>query len=342
MEVVCAAEDDVTGVMFYPWDFGYSYLCYASIFGTMGLYPTDMAYNSEKESWYFALTEYEDAYRQATESMAEGYSKGWINADFMAWGDKYDTIILNGDWLFNFSYCDETKLKQTDAEVVAMPAPAADGVTPYASAAYVSDVTGWNCMISSDTEYPEICAQIIELITSEDFANHMYWGFEGETYTVDSDGNRSYTQEYLDLDSDAQASVWGIGRNPPYFVDPYVSSFYIGDAKVINASDVGRENMRDVDAKLNSGEYVTYVSQYTPNFDDYTQEDVSNALGTIKTYVTESLTNFVLGNTPMTEWDSFMDGLSAYGDVDTIVEAYNAAEQRPARATQSERTYLIP
>lgn len=50
-------------------------------------------------------------------------------------------------------------------------------------------------MISAKTEYPEYCVKMVDYQYSDEMIDMMNWGFEGDTYTVNSDGTKSFTDK---------------------------------------------------------------------------------------------------------------------------------------------------
>lgn len=94
--------------------------------------------------------------------------------------------------------------------------------------------------------------------------------------------------------------------------------------------------------KLVSGEYETYTPALEPIFDDYTQEDIDLIRTAVTTYVNENITAFILGTRDIAEWDAFVDGVAEYGDMNWVVEQYNAAEPRPLPPAAADRAWITP
>ena len=210
LDVVCAGEDDMSGIICVAWGIEYYYSQFASMFGSMGRSPADICYDYDQGKWVFALTEYEDIYRTALEEFADVYAKGYIHPDFATWeGSVCDSYIDTGKWLFANLYVDETSnLTQQGLNYTYITTPTALGAKPHVRADYRSDNTGWIYMISNTTQYPELCALYLELLTSEEYAVAARWGFEGVTYTVDENGKRAFTDEYLNMDIETRKATY--------------------------------------------------------------------------------------------------------------------------------------
>jgi putative aldouronate transport system substrate-binding protein len=348
MKTVHDADPTVDGVQFLPWGFGYIFCQYNTLFGGQGIYPNSIAYDYDKSEWVYPLTTNETVYKNTTIAMAEAYQNGWLNPDIFTGGEWYDTSRVSGNWLFWNIYFNEANIANQekngwpDGNITYLTTPAAEGVKPYYATANQSDTTGWVYTISNTTKHPEICAQILELVTSKEYGETAYWGFEGVTYEIGADGKRRYTEEYLNADLETQKAKWGIARSVPYYTDPMTSSVYYTDALILPFLQPAKDALADAGPKLNSGEYATYYSAYTPKIDDLTKEDIAVITAATGTYIEENLTGFILGTKPLSEWDSFIAGLSSYGDINWAVEQYNKAEQKPLRALPNQRTYMLP
>ena len=343
METVCAAEPNVDGMMFLPWQFEYIFGGFSALFGTRSISPAEVMYDYEKGQWVHALLSNEEAYKKAITAMAEAYAKGWINADFNTWSDAYDAKMNNGEWLFTSSYYNgATTYVENGLDVTFIQSPADEGVTPYVSAHNNEDSVGWIYMISNTSQYPELSCAILELIGSEEYAVAAYWGVEGESYTVGADGKRAYTEAYLNTAPKDRETAFGIARNPTYTTDPFVSNYYVGDALCAGYAKPSLDALIACAAGLSDGTMETYYYAQKPLMDVYDAEDCALVVNAWKTYILENMIRFVLGTKDLGEWDAFMAGLNQYGDMDKVLRIYNEAPQMPLRKQQSERTWLLP
>lgn len=343
IETVRKAEPKVTGTLFHGWGLDYTVMCYAQLFGAKGVGPVQTTYDYTKKAWVFPLIEYKNIFYNTIKSMAEAYAKGSIHPDFLTWsGDAWTNIRNNGEWLFDFSYqFTATEQKNTlKVKAVYIDPPAATGTKPSVRTDYESDTTGWSYMISKNSKYPELCASVLELIGSEEYANTYYWGWEGETYQVNADGKKTFLDSYTSMKNEDVQSKYGL--TIPYTTTPYVSNFYAGDAVSALWSDESKRGTKIAAEKLKSGEYENYYGRTNPDFSDEINEKKTGITTAVGTYIRETLTAFILGKKPISEWDSFLAGIKKYGDMDWVVEQYNAAPQKPLRLTATERTWLMP
>lgn len=342
METVHKADPGINGMFFYTWGFEYNFQAFSSLFGSKGIKPSDVVWDDNQNKWVFALTAYNDIYKNATQAMADAYSKGLLNKDFINMGDQWSTQRNNGQWLYDFSY-PFTSAEVTGvlkAKPVYINPPAASGVKPSVRTDYQSDITMWGFLISKDSKNPELCAGILELIASKELAEKYYWGWEGETFTKDANGKKAFTDAYLKLNPEEVQAQFGM--TVPYAFMALFSMFHAGDAIAAGWCDESKKGTAIAAQKLKSGEYETYYYANVPELSDEANDKVGKDLTSIKTYVNETLTAFVLGSKKMSEWDGFITGVTKYGDINYIVDQYNAAKQKPDRPLQTERDYLVP
>lgn len=346
MDTVLANEPDMFGMMFNIWGFDYQMQCFAHLFGGVSS-PTAIFYDYEKEAWQYGVLGDEDIFRTAVAEMAEGYAKGYIHPDFASMTEEtFVNARNNGTALFRYSYlsgdADQNFYDNvTTYGPVIIDPPAAEGVTPFVRTDYTSDTTGWSYVVSKESEHPELACGILELFGSEEMAQVYGWGWENETYTI-VDGQKVYTDEFMALDKDAIKATYGMTGAEPYIFSPYISNYYTADSMTSRWSEEHKRGGKMVSEKLISGEYATYHGRIAPDFDDATKEEINLIKTAVDTFVRESLMAFVMGGTSMDEWDSFIAEIPNYGDMNWVVDQYNAAPQREDRANQFEREWIMP
>lgn len=62
-------------------------------------------------------------------------------------------------------------------------------------------------IISADTKYPEWVVRMIDYQYSEEMVELMNWGIEGETFTVDAEGNHAFTDTIMKAEDPVQAAA---------------------------------------------------------------------------------------------------------------------------------------
>ncbi len=346
IEKVCAADPTKIGIHLYDWGFAYQFAGFSSLFGSQNRQANEVLYDYDLSKWVLPIREHSEVYRQAADAMAYLYSKGYLHPDFISIsGELWDTIYYNGDSLFYYQYNDipaseaNTKILYNTRYI---EPPTAEGVKPSIKTDYASDCTGWMYMVSNTTEHPELACAFLDFISSKEMAEKYYWGWENETYTVDADGKKAFTPEFLAASYDDLRDVWGMSGAMNYTFIPYISLYHAGDAQVAMWCDETKRALAITSEKLTNGDYVAYHGRVVPEFDATVQDKMTIIQTALDTYINEGLVAFVLGTRPMTEWDSFIEGLKDVGDVDWLLEQYNTAPQRPDRANQFQRNWLKP
>ena len=346
MKIVCDAEPDANGILLIPWGFNYQYTHYGRLHGILSTSwsASSIMWDNDTGKWIYSLFDHPEVYRNAAAEMAEAYENGWIHKDFITMeGDIYNNQLYEGKWLYTFMYDNLTQASlENDYKVpiTYIDPPAAEGVTPSIKVDFTSDNWNYSLLTSKKTKYPELCAGLLELVTSKDFAEVYYWGWEGETFERDKDGNPSFKEEWLNMSP--EDNLKQVGTQGHYWFHNYVPQSPVADA-IANAYAPEVKRSLDIVAdKVESGEYAQYYGRGGPDFDQAANDEITGTVNAVATYVEENLTNFVLGRKPMSEWDDFIAGISGVGDMNRVLELYNSAEPGPIRPTQFERKYIRP
>ena len=162
--------------------------------------------------------------------------------------------------------------------------------------------------VSANSSNIALSCKFLDYAMSEGCQTMYQWGIEGESYTVDANGNKSYTEQASDNDWLQQ-----LGINPS-FVYPAQQSVVSTDALVA-----------DWHAQINA-EQRQYVKDPWPFI--YSTSEESEIINTymvdIQTYVDENGTAFITGTKSLDEFDAYITGL----------EALNLKEVLNAKSTQ--------
>jgi hypothetical protein len=301
-------------------------------------------YDYDSGKWTYGLLEYADAYKQAVEFLNVCYKNGYIHPDFlsMEW-EKFVSTYTSGNALFLRHYISQgPSYSEAGINAKVIVTPVVEGEKPYADTAYQSDSSGWYHIVNKDTKYPELCAEILDFVSSEEFTEAFYWGFEGETFEVDANGKRSFLDSFMQLSSDEKIAKYGVGSS--WNISNLVNFCYDSylESMATRVDPIDREGYSLISGGLNNGTIRTNIDAKAPDFDTSTQEENSLITTACATYISESLAKFVLGERDISEWDSFVNGLSTVGDINKVLDAYNNAEQKPLRAQQEDRNYFQP
>ena len=167
--------------------------------------------------------------------------------------------------------------------------------------------------ISTQCENIEAACRFLDYWYSEEGALFCTYGEEGFAWDY-VDGVPTFNDLILNNPEtpDAQGARY------------YVGQFQNGPIRVIDATSHLMPECQEIQAvfQANMKEYayptVTNNSEEVDIMQDWTDID---------TYCRETITAFILGNKPLTEWDSFISSLDSMG-INEVIAAKEAAYQR--------------
>ncbi len=172
--------------------------------GFTGIFHTwDTLYWNGKE-WVYGPTE--DSFREMLIYLNDLYKEGLIDPEFVTdTGDQAKSKALTGKilsvptlWAGNVADWNRTsKADGSDVSWGLAYLPSKDG--KQVSWKWGSRLPGYTLsknfgiMINSETKYPEWVVKMIDYQYSDKMIDMMNWGVEGETYKVNSDGSKDFT-----------------------------------------------------------------------------------------------------------------------------------------------------
>jgi len=139
----------------------------------------------------------------------------------------------------------------------------------------------------------------------------LSWGKEGETYEV-RDGVRKFI---LEGDDTPQRKYGFFTHGTCQWVDPAANeeSYSAEQVKAF------RELEKYIEDHSNPDTWITFTDEEADKLANYTDD--------IEAYAQEGLSKFLLGQRPMSEWDSFIAGFEEMG-VDEMLDVYRSAFAR--------------
>lgn len=156
--------------------------------------------------------------------------------------------------------------------------------------------------VNSNSKNVELACKFLDYAMSEPNQTMYQWGIEGESYTVDANGNKAYTEQASDNDWLQQ-----LGINPS-FVFPAQQSVVSTDALVA-----------DWHAECNAWQQQFVVDPWPFIYSTVDESEVINTyMVDIETYVNENATAFITGTKGLDSFDSYIEGLSALKLQDTL------------------------
>lgn len=185
--------------------------------------------------------------------------------------------------------------------------------------------SGKQAAITSACDDPVLATQFLDYFYSEEGENYLCWGIEGESYTVNADGTKSYTDKILNNPD---------GKNPQEAIMEYATPMYNFANKILTDAYVDivttlPEQKAARATWLNADPGVT-MPRLTVATD--VQSDYSMMMNDINTYVQEMYLKFITGQATVDkDWDTYVNTLNGMG-LETAAgymrDAYTAYQQR--------------
>lgn len=289
------------------------------VLGTFSTFPMSAA------PWYqvdgvakFGILE--DGYREYIEMIAGWYADGIISPDFLSINDNpmgsiYTAEITSGnagiffgDGAMLSSYVSSGTATNPDFSIWALTQPVKEeGQTTHFGVAK-SPISGRlaNISISADVGNLEKLGTYLDWYFTKDGGTIAAMGVEGQTW-VNEGGTLVYSDEWL-------TSSLNDGEKPTYYIFSVVPCLYPLQTP---------ESEEDEATAAAPGIWETNVdSAYTMpeslSLTTVESEESSSLFNDIQTYLEENITKFVVGEKPMSEWDSFIQGI--YGmDIERLI-----------------------
>ncbi|MCR5476090.1 MAG: extracellular solute-binding protein [Lachnospiraceae bacterium] len=251
-------------------------------------------------------------YRAYLEFLHGLYAEGLLEVEFTSLDRDQVISRIAGDltgvafdfsWAMSMMYSNVLPYYDGSEHTAFVGAPPLSGPSRgfYVGRNLLSDMFG----VNASSEKIELAVKFLDFAMSDHCQDYYQWGFEGETYTVNADGSRSYTEQALNND---WLQAFGIN---PAFVFPAQQS--------VEATDI---LVAPWHARIN-GELRQYVRDPWPAIYATTQESdtVNLYLTDLQTNVAENATAFINGTKDLnTDFDAYLSGLESLnlGEVTAI------------------------
>lgn len=256
-------------------------------------------YADEVGNVHYAYAESEN-YKAYLEFLNGLYKEGLLEIEFTSLTRDQITERCAQDLTgvtFDFSW-QMSNLYSAQYEEYDGTTPIFSGVAPL-SGEYEGYYVGRNAVnnifgVTSDSKNIILAVKFLDYAMSEESQDLYVWGIEGETYTVEADGSRQYTEQ-------AKDNMW--------FQEYGVNPVCYPSQQSIAATDV---LLAEWHAKVDK-ELATYVKSPWP-FIYATQEEadtISQYLVDITTYAEEKNVEFITGTESLDNFDKYLSTLDS-------------------------------
>lgn len=255
----------------------------------------------------------EDGFDAYITQMAEWYQKGYFTSDFLENADfnsnEYKAHAYNGDsGVFCFRTDNIPYLKTDATDEGAVYTPMADPVLKagdkFCYSAKTKSSLSESITVTTSCEHPEAVACWINYWFTEEGKN-SYWGEESETYTVNADGSKQFTDfVFHDETYPTNVITYSI-MNPKYGWETIERKMaaYEDPADVLAAIDVWESNIGEEDHQLPT--WISLTAEESTEF--------SSTYSDISTLCNQYVVGLITGDIPLSEIDSFQETLKDMG-----------------------------
>ena len=171
---------------------------------------------------------------------------------------------------------------------------------------------GQGAAVSATTEHLEEVMKLLDFCYSEEGNVLLNWGIEGESYVVNEDGSRSFT-DYVNHNPDGLAMAQAVTHYAYPSSDAPVVNDY-NARKLINYAlpqqDAASKIWADCD-------YAMLLPVLMPTAEDSSR--MAELLNEINTYIDEMETKFVMGRESFDNYDAFVQTIYNMG-VEELIE----------------------
>jgi putative aldouronate transport system substrate-binding protein len=270
-----------------------------------------------------------EGFRKYVETMAAWYSEGLIDPDFYTRKDGVipDTTLTNtgkaGAWLEIYTNIQNHKAQSDDPKIhvapIASPVVKAGDVIPFNRTGGYLGVPGWAITTACKDPVPLLKA-LDYLYSEEGRLLADFGGAEGDTYEMIGGKPQFTSKIYANPDKmtmNASMYYYTMVEIPKQYA--YTRELVGMPEEVTSAADIWSSNCCSDDKSRLLSQMVTM------NVDEGNR---SNAImADVKTYVSENVVKFIIGERPLSEYDDFLAQLKTM-NVDEAIAIRQAAYDR--------------
>lgn len=274
-------------------------------------------------------------YKEYLSKLIEWYNAGLIDPEFMSNDSKSmnaklsDSTCVGGTLMLNYhiaSITNSVRANNPTFEFEGATWPVlkeGDTVNYFLNGGLY--FSGSQIAITKDCEDPVLATKMLDYFYSEEGNNLLCWGIEGKSYTVNSDGTKSYTDEIMNNPEGKtpQEAILKYSIPTYNFSNVILRDAYIPMVTTLPEQSVALERWLDADAGVNMHK-ITVAAE--------NQADYNTIMNDVTTYVQEMYIRFVTGNADLNkEWETYVNTLNGMGleaAVEFQKEAYSKYQAR--------------
>ena len=257
----------------------------------------------------------EENFKTGVRNIVKWYKEGLIDPEIFTRGPKSRDILLSGnlggmthDWPSAGDYNSSLPESIPGFEMMAIAPPAdQNGVVKERTMRYPG--VGWS--ISSQAKDPVTIIKFMDFFFTEEGSDLVNWGIEGETYVVNEDGTKSYTDAVMKSDQTPLGYLRSLGVQYRIGMSQdaeYEYAFMTPAAKA--AAELYNGNPEWFDVTLPPYLDGKLGLKYLPE----DENEYKKIMSSIRPYVDEKFQSWMLGTADFdAEYDAFIAELKARG-----------------------------
>ena len=264
--------------------------------------------------------------------------KGLVNPDYASTDQKtLDYLVLNNKLGAFYSDFNNTAIKYVvanpDMELIPVPMIANAKGERRTGKIGKGVASGYGALISASSPYAIEIVRLFDYLYSEEGNALGNWGIEGESYTVDENGNKKFT-ELITNNPDGKSVIEAYNWYTATGVNGGLVSLYDNAVnKALNASvtpeqkalqDKAIEYCEEVDKCANLPSSPTTLEQ---------DEEIASISGDLDTFISENWAKFITGEKKIDEFDAFVKEVKEMG-MDRILEIKQEAYELGLKNTE--------
>lgn len=275
-------------------------------------------YDFKNEKWCYGSQE--DTMLEIIKYFKKLYDETLIPPNFitMAAADYNELVYNNRTFMFPQFFVQiellNNKNRKTNPEFTIapmLPPRAENGQGTNKLYKHNIDPTGYQICNTGNKDRIKKTIRFIDWFYSDEACELLSWGKKGETYEIIDGKKKFILDEFEDVSNKYGFQTYGIGlRLEKEAVLSYYSEKSQKDLKTV---------LGNIEDKYNPAQWLGFTSDELS-----TKNDIGAA---VDTYAQEMINKFLIGNEPLSKWDSYVTNLNEMG-IDELLESYKSAYDR--------------
>ena len=288
----------------------------APIFGT-GRF---VYYNPKQDKFNFGPTE--ENFKLMINFLAKCYKDGLLHKDAMVMRDQVMEQMLVGDkayfYIDNMMTCGFFTPDTTKPFVSILP-PKVNGERHYGTVNRGSVAYDRIWFVSAKTKYVDNIIKLVDWGYGKEGYETLNWGKEGETYTRNSDGTKKWLIKIHTINSDSNKSLYDYGIYRNFF------NTFVWDKESYEVGWLGDYFKNALKLYSDNGVVPPQTPAIVLTQDEIEAKKILEQ--SLSTYTEENVSKFIMGVSPMSEWEKFIEKLKGM-KIEELLKLYDDSYER--------------